>query len=329
MCQYPTDNNCTGTYFIDEEPIFTIDGDKTVVTASALAGDGEKYFVDLPEHNRQLLLTRKNRQHKDILEVQEVNYLISSLIENTNIISLPNVLSTTTPIYNGNLLRLSVHSPITLDAYDFSGNHTGKICPPNTDLCYLEENILNSSYLEFGEGKYINLPEEEFSRVSLVGTGVGSFTFESEKVLADGTSTTSTFVDIPVTTQTQAEVTLNLDRTPQLKLDVTGDGVTDFTLAPSSTFDPVTYLQIMKATVDSLDLTQSKKKAFGNRINNTIKLIQKGKIDKAKLSASKFKEVLEKVISKPDPKHPKPKKLSKTDAQMLLDMLNQLLDNIS
>ena len=58
------------------------------------------------------------------------------------------------------------------------------------------------------------------------------------------------------------------------------------------------------------------------------KSIQKGKIDKAKIKVDKFKNILQNRLSKPDPKHPKPKKLTKTDAQLLLDMLNGLLDNI-
>ena len=57
--------------------------------------------------------------------------------------------------------------------------------------------------------------------------------------------------------------------------------------------------------------------------------IGEGKVDKAKLKADRFKTVLENKLSKPDPKKPKPKKLSKTDAQLILDMLNQLLDNLS
>src|SRR3989338_7511597 len=110
--------------------------------------------------------------------------------------------------------------------------------------------------------------------------------------------------------------------------DVTGDGVTDFTLSPNANFDPITYLQIMKATIDSLDLPQARIKAFDKRVDNIIKAIQKGKIDKAKLKVEKFQNVLEKKLAKPDPKKPKPKKLSKTDAQLLLDMLNKLLDNL-
>ena len=115
----------------------------------------------------------------------------------------------------------------------------------------------------------------------------------------------------------------------QLALDVTGDGITDFTLSPNADFDPITYLQIMKATIDSLDLNKGQIKAFDKRVDGIIKAIQKGKIDKVELKAEKFKKFLEKKLAKPDPKKPNPKKLSKTDAQLLLDMLNKLLDNIS
>ena len=109
---------------------------------------------------------------------------------------------------------------------------------------------------------------------------------------------------------------------------MTGEGISDFAISPSDTFDPISYLQIMKATVDSLDIPQAKKTAYSKRIENIIKSVQKGKVDKAKLKADKFKSVLEKRLSRPDPKHPRPQKLSKTDAQLLLDILNKLLDNI-
>jgi len=317
-------------FILDERPRFTSDGDGTVVVPSAhymnFLGNAEKYWVDFKNYNT---LFRVNREHKDILEINSLNDFIKSIIEENNII-LDETIKEIEPIDTSNRLRLSIHSPVTLDAYDIDSNHTGKICPPASDFCYLEEDIPNSSYLEFGEGKYINLPEDEFFKIKLQGTNIGTFTYESEEVLPDGTSTISSFVDIPVTTQTQAEITLNSNtQIPQLALDVTGDGKSDFTLTPNATFDPIIYLQIMKATIDSLDLPQARIKAFDKRVDNIIKSIQKGKIDRAKLKADRFKSVLEKKLSKPDPKHPKLKKLSKTDAQLLLDMLNKLLDNIS
>ncbi len=241
---------------------------------------------------------------------------------------------------------MSIHSPVTFDAFDVSGNHTGKICPTGNDFCYVEENILNSSYLEFGEGKYINLPEDQMSKVKLQGTDIGTFTYNSEKVLPDGTSSISSFVDIPVTTQTQAEITLNQVGIPQLALDVTGDGINDFTLTPNTNIDPITYLQIMKTTIDSLSLSKDKIKAFDNKVDSIIKAIQKGKINKAKIKIEQFKKALtirpqendkekkeredknEREHEKERKEHKKPK-LNQADAQLLLDMLNKLLDNIN
>lgn len=335
---YPReDDNCgvCASYILDERPRFTSDGDKTVVVPSAQYmssnGSAERYWVDLFKYNFDNPFTRPivtGWNHANIFEVKPVSDFISQIIQK----EIPNsiYLNSSVPIDNSNRLRLSIHSPVTIDAYDADGNHTGKVCPPTSDFCYAEENILNSSYLEFGEGKYLNLPEDQMSKVKLQGTDIGVFTYDSEKVLPDGASIISSFVDIPVTTQTQAEITLNQTTgAPQLALDVTGDGITDFTIAPNAAFDPIIYLQIMKVTIDSLDIPKAKKKAFNNRVDAIIKSIQKGKIGKAKLKAEKFTRIFEKTLSKKDSKKPKPHKLSKTDAQLLLDMLNRLLDNMN
>ena len=333
---YPRNNyGCTGvcSYFVlDERPKFTADGDGTVVVPSAqymsLANNVEKYWVDLPTHNKQLLLVRRNREHKDILEVASLENLIKSVLNRQNI-TFDNVLKNSTPIETSSRLRLSIHSPVTLDAYDTEGNHTGKICPQTSDFCYTEENIVNSSYLEFGEGKYINIPEDQMSKVKLQGMNVGTFTYNSEKVLPDGTSTTSSFVDIPVTTQTQAEVTIDQNTgLPRLALDVTGDGIADLTLTPDTTFDPVVFLQVMKKTIESFDISQQQKNKLSKRIDNTIKAIQKGKINKAKLKIEQFKKALA-IHTKENNKKEKPKPLSSADAQALITLLNKLLDNLN
>ncbi|MDO8659269.1 MAG: DUF5018 domain-containing protein, partial [Candidatus Parcubacteria bacterium] len=337
---YPRlDNNLS--YVLDERPRFTSDGDKTVVVPSAqymgVSGKAEKYWLNL---------INSKIEHTTILEFPNLLDLISNVIIKLPLDNLP-YLSINMPINTSNRLRMSIHSPVTFDAYDVNGNHTGKICPTDSEFCYAEENILNSSYLEFGEGKYINLSEDQMSKVKLQGTDIGTFTYNSEKVLPDGTSTIYSFVDIPVTTQTQAEITLNQAGVPQLALDVTGDGVNDFTLAPNDNFDPIIYLQIMKKTIDSLDLSKSKIKAFDNRVDSIIKAIQKGKISKAKLKIEHFKKALtlhpkendkekkereeknEREHEKEKKENKKPKQLNPTDAQLLLDMLNKLLDNIN
>ncbi len=289
-------------------------------------GKAQKYWVDVKKYNKNTI-EFPTKEHKNILEIKPLLNFISSRIENSTFDST--YLSNIEPVNTDSIFRISIHSPVTIDAYDKDGNHTGKICLTTSEFCYVEENIPNSSYLEFGEGKYLNLPEDEMYKVKLQGTGTGTFTYDSEKVAPNGTSVTSSFIDIPVTPETQAEIILNAStKVPQLNLDITGDGVTDATLNPATTFDPIEFLQVMKQAIDSLDLPKDKIKEFDNRITEITKSIQKGKVDKAKLTANKFKSFLENKLSKPDPKKPKPKQLSKTDAQLLLDMLNQLLDNI-
>jgi len=269
---------CTNKYVLDQQPIFTIDGDKTVVTPSALSMGGEKWWVDINKYNIGFKI---NREHKNILEINPVINIISNTLQKTNVSSL-SYLSTTTPINTSNRLRLAVHSPVTLTAYDSQGNRTGKICSENSDFCYIEENIPNSSYMEFGEGKYLNLPEENLKNIQLVGTGTGTFTFESEKVLPSGEIETSTFKDIPVTTQTRAEIALNITTNkPELKLDIDGNGIIDTTLQPKAEFDPIAYLETMKKVVGSLNIVQIRKEILYRKIEKIIARIQAGKVPNA------------------------------------------------
>lgn len=315
---------CTNPYTLDERPVFTVDGDKTVVQPSAHYMGGERYWVNLLRYNNNNF----DREHKDILEVDELNSLISSILQKDQFTS-NSIVSQNKPIDTSNRLRVSIHSPVSIGSHDSLGNFTGKVCSETEDFCYIQEDIPNSSYLEFGEGKYINLPEENLQKIVLQGTGVGTFTFESEKVTPDGINTISVFTDIPVTTQTEGEVTLNpTSSLPELKLDVTGDGIFDFTLFPTTEFDPITFLQIMKVTVESFDIKPARKLSLSKRIDGIIKSIQKGKISKAELKAERFQSALERKIDKPLPKKQKPQKLTNADTEVLIGMLEKLLDNL-
>ena len=219
---------CTNPYTLDQRPIFTVDGDKTVVEPSALYMVGEKYWVDFQNYNS---LGKVNREHKDIFEVDQLNNLIKSVISKTDIV-FDTVLKDTKPIDTKNRLRISIHSPVALGGYDTKGNFTGKVCVDTEDFCYIQEDIPNSSYMEFGEGKYLNLPEENVQKIVLQGTGTGTFTFESDRVLASGETVRLLFADIPVTPQTLGEVVINQSTMlPELKLDVTGDGVFDLIIS--------------------------------------------------------------------------------------------------
>jgi hypothetical protein len=222
---------------------------------------------------------------------------------------------------------IAIHSPISIDVTDQNSNHLGL----SSDEVSTENNIPNASFEILGEQKFVYLPDDALQtyEIKLQGTGVGTFTITDSTIEDNQITQKMEFIDIPVTTQTQGEILFNTtSRETELKLDVTGDGVNDFTIKPDDEFNPVLFLQILKTTINSLDLSVSKKNAFSKKVDRIIKLIQIGKIDRAQLKAEKFRFRMEKRLSQPDPVKTRTKKISKTDAQLLLDMLNKLLDNL-
>ncbi|MCX6702075.1 MAG: alpha/beta hydrolase [Candidatus Zambryskibacteria bacterium] len=301
----------------DLEPIYTYNGDKTVVSQSALYGQGDKYWLDL---------SRSKLEHKNITEDPDLLTFIQSIIENN---SVTTKIQNTQPIQNTTRLHLSVHSPITIGVTDISGNFTGKVCDTNGD-CYIQEDIPGSTYNEFGEGKYVTLAENDLQKVTMQGTDIGTFTFNFEKVMPDGTTQMQTFQDIPVTPQTKAEVIVNQStHIPQITLDLTSDGITDFTIQPKADFDPILFLQILRKTIESFDANKGQKEKLYGRIDDTIKAIQKGKINKAKLKIEQFRKILAIHPKEKEKEKNESKKLTITDTQLLITMLNQLLDNLN
>jgi hypothetical protein len=316
---------CVSKYILDQRPIMTIDGDGTVVSPSALFGNGEEWWVNLDKYNGIIF----KRDHKNILEVSDLLTNIRSLLKEESLVE-NTIISKTKPIDTENRMQLSVHSPVNIGVYDKNGNFTGKVCIEN--VCYIEEGIPNSSYLEFGEGKYVDIKETDYNKTILTGYDTGTFTYEIEKTKPDGTSTTTSFYDIPTTPLMKAEVT-ETDSKPILKIDTNGDGSIDIEIGNQKEFDPILSLEIIKKTVEGLDLNDGRKNSFIKRVDNLIKLIGKGKIDKVKLRSENFTKILQKIIDRKDPKNP-PKnpqqgRLTKADAEILLKMFEELLINLN
>jgi hypothetical protein len=128
--------------------------------------------------------------------------------------------------------------------------------------------------------------------------------------------------------------------TVSLNIDVDGDGINDFTIKPSQDFDPIIYLQILKKTVESFDASKNIKNQIIKKIDSIIKTLQK---NKSKSAINKIKQLSKdfsiKTKYQRDEYHKKYKdvwynnnhkkqKLSKENADQLLQMLNKLLDNI-
>ncbi|MFA6565685.1 MAG: hypothetical protein WCT48_02995, partial [Candidatus Paceibacterota bacterium] len=249
--------NCTETRKFDVEPMFTFDGDGTVVLPSqiGMATTTETYFVDLNEHNNSLgnsdINFRKNRTHGSVLEVGNVRTLIENIVKKTE--SPANSLdyikinkAQLIPEDLDPLIRLSLHSPVKADIYDQYGNHLG-LTATTTDT-----ELPNSYYLEMGEGKYLGFQLEASTTIKLQGTGTGTFTLNLEQYQGDTKEGTQTFTDIPVSTTTKATLVINtLNDAKELALDQDGDGTIDSMVFTDENKETVTF-QTLKTQIQAL-----------------------------------------------------------------------------
>lgn len=216
--------------YLDFEPLFTREGDRTVMTASAVSMPVSTYYLNLSSYNKSLSLLGRTRDHKDLLETDPVQSLVKKIVKDDATSTLPMYITTTKPQVTSTdqSIHVAVHSPVDIDLYDSHANHTGLIqnLDSSSDLIRLEENIPNSYYVPFGEGKYAgtDIGSEE-STIHFKGNGSGTATINFEKLIADRVIQSFEFSDIHVSTSTQAEISVtNQTNTPRLKIDQDGDG---------------------------------------------------------------------------------------------------------
>ena len=222
---------------LEYKPKLTINGDGTVVIPSALATPSSeqvrKYWVDLKKYGSDGFWSSNiNREHADILEISELNDFIKNIISNNSEL-LPDYIFKSQPEKDilDNELIFSLHSPLTLNLYDDNGNHTGISTTTNE----VEENIPGSSYLEFGELKYITVPASTTVHLSMQGYSSGSFTLNIDQYEGDNVVASTTFAGVPSATGTIVTTTIldgNLASSSPLVVDINGDGESEILLTP-------------------------------------------------------------------------------------------------
>ncbi|MEK7560858.1 MAG: hypothetical protein AAB539_02780, partial [Patescibacteria group bacterium] len=258
---------CFDTPVLDREPLFTTDGDKTVVTPSANAMDGvETWWVNLDRYNT---IFRINREHADILEVGPIRNLIAKILQD-NLTELPSHVTIQKPNGRKNL-RISIHSPVSLDIYDSFNNHTGAFSAPGVEFQTIEERIPNSYHLSFGEGTYAGLDIADLYTVVLRGQDFGTFTLIIQEVENNAVIGEMIYRDVPVTPQTTATFTIQtIASSTALAMDMDGDGVVDTTITPGETNDPQRYLALVRLAIADLALPQGIMQNFLAKIDNAL-----------------------------------------------------------
>jgi len=266
-------------YILDKEgekysyDIKMINGDGTVPLRSAEALPAEKtYYI-------------KGAKHATMPSMAGVKELVTSILTNTEIPTLSNVFTSpdNCTIPNGKIV--SFHSPITLNAYDESGNHSG----PNNDGD-IENNIPGADYEVLGDNKFVYLPDGPSYTINGEATDEGSFDVRIESIIDEEIATTTIFNDIPLSKITRTEFVLNSNIPEKILLDKDGDGVYE------STFDSSL---VTSGFIESTGETKKSETSQSN-ISNTIALSGSHSHPTVATMALKPVDILEKVLIKPD-----------------------------
>ena len=212
-------------------PIITEDGDGTVTIPSALematSTNVKRYWVDLQSYNK---IESTKRSHADLLEIPQLENFIKNIIENATS-TLPLYIQSTppAPIDTTKKLAFFLHSPLTLDLTDSSGNVTG-INPDNS----ITENIPGSTCGQFGEVKYVIVPEGSRYDLAMHGQASGSFSLDVQEITNGTITASTTFAGVPTTASTTVtmKVQSDISTLSPLQVDENGDGTIDATLTP-------------------------------------------------------------------------------------------------
>jgi pimeloyl-ACP methyl ester carboxylesterase len=314
----------------------TSNGDSTVVSGSATAYNGEyspnTVFFNLGLFNRSRIWP--DITHADILDAPPLRSFISQIMSTSSLAlatqPLPDYLSYSKPNASDypwmKWYTVSVHSPVDMDIYDSHGGHMGFApVPGSTDPdVKLFENTIGGQYDFIGDEKYFTIPADENYTVQLKGTGMGSFTYQVQKLVGeDMTEVSNTvYTALPVTPLLVASTTISSDSSaPPLELDIDGNGTTDIKASPSPVINPMYYLDAMKTLVLSLHLAEPVEKMMLLRIEHTRPLIEKDKKGKAAKRMSTF-------VKKLDGNHWMSQDLTASEMQALLDSLDALLASL-
>ncbi len=332
--------SCSLVTTIHHDVLMTQDGDDTVVAPSeTAAGIENTYFVNLFTSNKA---ADRNRGHGDITESIPFQSLFPLLLASSSPPSLPQYVSTTLPNSSNNAqLQLRIHSPVSLDAYDIQGRHTG-IVSTTSDAIFKDEQIPNSTYQEYGEEKHLSLPYDPSSVIRLHGLDTGTFTLDVT-VISDTSQTSKTYRNIPVTASSSISVALSSDssQSPSLLIDYDGNGTVDTTVTSTmQAEDPLVYLRLVKAIVTQMDMGATTKRQVIARLSNVEHILTKDakwetddddndsvdikKIEKAEdRMLRKLNEVdgyIARILAKPAAKRPLQERMNETQAGTILTM---------
>ncbi|MDB5187796.1 MAG: hypothetical protein JWO50_316 [Candidatus Kaiserbacteria bacterium] len=218
--------------YLTYKPNITLDGDGTVVEASAHASVGEKYYFNIDQYKKD---TQIKIDHSTMMGAHPITAIIDDLIRKNNTLQTTYISIVPPNFANNKHLVYRIHSPVSLDFYDSIGHHTGIATTTLTDGSthqYIQNDASGVTYDQFGEVKYAYSNGATPLHVVLRGLASGYVTYDIDEMTGNTVTASTTFVNIPVSTSTiiTMDIAGSIKDASPLKIDVNGDGVVDKSL---------------------------------------------------------------------------------------------------
>ncbi|MBP7805107.1 MAG: hypothetical protein KA052_02740 [Candidatus Pacebacteria bacterium] len=264
-------------------PLGKNDGDGTVLINSAVTPipNSSRYYVNLSDYT--------NVTHENIFAAIGIQELILNILTGND--SPATSVTTEYPDDIHGFITIAMHSPVDINLFDEDGNHTGPIANPisGSDLKYVEEGVPGSTYVAYGEDKYITVSGDTSYRLELDGTDTGVFTLQ----ITDGRGpepVITTFADVPVTEALKGQMVLDTttQAEPIVAIDENGDGTIDTTLAPNNVIEQKMYFELLRTAIKSMNIKPKLEKDILAKIDRVEKQLSKGKAKRVSVELSNF-----------------------------------------
>lgn len=242
---------CAFGSYIKPYPVFSNDGDETVMAISAGGYEGDKVMakIDLFLEGEQFFV--RQRKHSDLTESLTVQNFIDSIIRfpylSESLVVPPDFTEVSTKY-----TVIGAHSPVAVVVTDDVGRQVKR----NGNS--VQEDIPGSQYVELGGSTYFILPEDASYNVDIRGTDVGVYSLTIDSLDGNTQSNLYTYLGASTTPNMRASFDVSTSGFSNIKTDSDGDGV--FELEQNlngEVVSPISYSYTdLRATI--LDLTLPK-----------------------------------------------------------------------
>ncbi|MEK7546709.1 MAG: PxKF domain-containing protein [Patescibacteria group bacterium] len=145
------------------------------------------------------------------------------------------------------MIGISTHSPVALNAYDSAGRHTGPNAAGDIDL-----QIPGSSYETIGENSFIMLPASTTYNIVADGLSQGEFTLKLKSYnTVSNLLGATTYIQVPLESASTTATFMVSSSTmnPELSIDSDGDGAIDKTIESTAILSGSSAADITPPTI--------------------------------------------------------------------------------